>query len=158
MVRERRPWPSTTRHPHRFVVFTISHSLLTMAAEQLLSSTCSPVTSLLSYEITLFNCKVVHVETGTVLPQPQCVVIDHHGRIAHIVPDNDKNEKGKDKNDDDTMSRHRWIATSRTSFDCQGGYLIPGFIDCHVHVTGKWEKLNGIWPSCWGCGFASTFW
>jgi adenine deaminase len=121
--------------PHGFVVFTISHSLPTMATEQSLSSTCSPAMSLLSYEITLFNCKVVHVETGTVLPQHQCVVIDHQGRIAHIVPDNDKNE---DEDENNTMSRHRWIATSRTSFDCQGGYLIPGFIDCHVHVTGTW--------------------
>jgi imidazolonepropionase-like amidohydrolase len=114
-----------------------------------LSSTCPPATSLRSYEITLFNCQVVHVETGTVLPQHQCVVIDHYGRIAHIVPD-EKDDDDGDDDDDDSMSRHRWIATSRTSLDCQGGYLIPGFIDCHVHVTGMCVyNLNGVGPSCW---------
>lgn len=71
------------------------------------------------YEITLFNCNVVDVVAGEIL-EDQCIVVALDGKIAHIVTND---------------SKESFAPLSRYSFNCEGSYVMPGLIDCHVHVT-----------------------
>jgi imidazolonepropionase-like amidohydrolase len=71
------------------------------------------------YEITLFNCNVVDVLSGT-LVEDQCVVVGLDGKIARLVSNTE---------------RQTFVPNSRQALDCQGSYVLPGLIDCHVHVT-----------------------
>lgn len=72
------------------------------------------------FDLVLYNGNVVDVVAGRIVPH-QCIVVDKHtGKIAHIVA-NDR--------------RQEFLENSEESLDCQGGFIMPGLIDCHVHVT-----------------------
>jgi imidazolonepropionase-like amidohydrolase len=76
---------------------------------------------MIDYEITLFNCNVVDVAAGEIL-EDQCIVVALDGKIAHIVT---------------SANKESYAPLSRYSFDCEGSYVMPGLIDCHVHVTAS---------------------
>jgi imidazolonepropionase-like amidohydrolase len=52
----------------------------------------------------------------------QSIAVDLDGKIAHIQPSG---------NDDDK----ELVTKSRKTLDCNGCFVMPGPIDCHVHVT-----------------------
>lgn len=71
------------------------------------------------YEAALFNCNIVDIVKGTIV-HDKCIVINVKGKIAHI---------------DDNGKRDHFIKMSRIAMDCKNAYVMPGLIDCHVHVT-----------------------
>lgn len=80
------------------------------------------------YKTVLSNCNVINVETGEIQKQ-QCLAVALDGTIVKIAAE------------DATLD-------AESVLDCQGGYVIPGLIDCHVHVTAftgnfsVWERTS----------------
>jgi imidazolonepropionase-like amidohydrolase len=76
------------------------------------------------FDLVLYNGNVVDVVAGRIIPH-QCVIVDRDsGKITHIMND-----------DDNDNERQGLLKKCKESFDCQGGFIMPGLIDCHVHVT-----------------------
>ena len=92
----------------------------------------------MQYKAFLSNCNVVDVVTGAVL-ENQCIAIGTDGTIAKIFDD-----------DDNSHNKDEFNKTALQTLDCQGGYVIPGLIDCHVHITaftGNFAELERTSPS-----------
>ena len=80
---------------------------------------------------------MVNVITGEIL-ENQCLAVGLDGTIARILP----------QHHPDVTSI--LAATECPTVDCEEGYVIPGLIDCHVHVTaftGNFAELERTSPS-----------
>ena len=90
------------------------------------------------FKTILENCNVINVVTGDVLSD-HCVFVGLDGRIARILPTTH-----------DDLSTLVQAGQQLQVFDCQGGYVIPGLIDCHVHITaftGNFAELERTSPT-----------
>ncbi|CAB9519158.1 amidohydrolase [Seminavis robusta] len=91
----------------------------------------------MQYKGVLSNCSVINVATGDVRKQ-QSIAIALDGTIAKIGPS------------DADFFASLPIGSAELLLDCQGGFVIPGLIDCHVRVTaftGNFAVLERTSPS-----------
>lgn len=70
------------------------------------------------------NAKVLDVETGKY--NPHCDIIVEDGIISKVTPKVSENE------------------TNAEIIDVKGAAVVPGFIDCHVHVTSIFADLGEL--------------
>jgi len=80
----------------------------------------------IEYELTLTNAHVVDVVEGKIL-EDKCVVVGFDGRIVKILDGHNDKQK--------MLNEAFYVRVSKHTMDCNGGYVLPGLIDCHVHVT-----------------------
>ena len=73
------------------------------------------------YKIVLLRCNICDVVSGNILNN-YSIAVDHQGKITKIQPSSSV--------DDGSL-----VADSIDTLDCEGCFILPGLIDCHVHVT-----------------------